>query len=53
MDYVSVWEGDPLIYCGRIDAILDYAGGRYVTDVVIYIIQTTPKPGDRDSELSP
>jgi hypothetical protein len=24
--------GDPLIYCGRLDAILNYAGGRYVTD---------------------
>lgn len=24
--------GDPLIYCGRMDAILDYAGGSYVTD---------------------
>lgn len=25
-------SGDPLIYCGRLDAILNYAGGRYVTD---------------------
>jgi hypothetical protein len=24
--------GDPLIYCGRLDAILNYAGGRYITD---------------------
>ncbi len=25
-------SGDPLIYCGRLDAILNYAGGRYITD---------------------
>lgn len=24
--------GNPLLYCGRLDAILNYAGGRYVTD---------------------
>lgn len=24
--------GNPLIYCGRLDAILNYAGGRYITD---------------------
>lgn len=24
--------GDPLIYCGRLDAILKYAGGHYITD---------------------
>lgn len=24
--------GDPLIYCGRMDAILRYAGGAYITD---------------------
>ena len=24
--------GDPLIYCGRLDAILNYGGGRYITD---------------------
>ena len=24
--------GDPLVYCGRMDAILSYAGGRYITD---------------------
>jgi hypothetical protein len=23
---------DPLIYCGRLDAILNYGGGRYITD---------------------
>jgi hypothetical protein len=24
--------GNPLLYCGRMDAILNYAGGRYITD---------------------
>jgi hypothetical protein len=24
--------GDPLLYCGRMDAILSYAGGAYITD---------------------
>lgn len=24
--------GNPLIYCGRMDAILNYAGGRFITD---------------------
>ena len=24
--------GNPLLYCGRMDAILSYAGGRYITD---------------------
>lgn len=24
--------GNPLIYCGRLDAILNYAGGRFITD---------------------
>lgn len=24
--------GNPLLYCGRLDAILNYAGGRYITD---------------------
>lgn len=25
-------SGDPLLYCGRMDAILDYAGGKFICD---------------------